>query len=123
MDLHEENPHNELTKYVEARGWEIPRVYADKGPAGAKESRPALRQLLRDGKRRRLDVVVCWRLDLLGRNLKLLIILLDELQALGVGFVSLAEGLETTPAGKLQEDLSIGACRKIRRRQGGEVPR
>jgi hypothetical protein len=31
-------------------------------------------------------VVVVWRLDRLGRNLKHLVTLLDELQALGVGF-------------------------------------
>jgi DNA invertase Pin-like site-specific DNA recombinase len=48
-------------------------------------------------------VVVCWRLDRLGRSLKHLITLLEELQALGVAFVSLAEGIDaTTPAGKLQ---------------------
>jgi DNA invertase Pin-like site-specific DNA recombinase len=33
--------------------------------------------------------VVCWRLDRLGRNLKHLVTLLEELQALGVAFVSL----------------------------------
>jgi DNA invertase Pin-like site-specific DNA recombinase len=70
------------------------------------ESRPALSNLIRDAKRRRFDVVVCWRLDRLGRSLKHLIALLDELQALGVGFVSLAEGIDiTTPAGKLQMHL------------------
>jgi hypothetical protein len=37
------------------------------------------------------------------RNLKNLITLLEELQALGIAFVSLAEGIDaTTPAGKLQ---------------------
>ena len=46
---------------------------------------------------------MCWRLDRLGRSLKHLVTLLDELQALGVAFVSLAEGIDaTTPAGKLQ---------------------
>ena len=35
---------------------------------------------------------MCWRLDRLGRNLKHLITLLEDLQALGVAFVSLAEG-------------------------------
>ena len=50
-----------------------------------------------------LDVVVCWRLDRLGRNLRHLITMLDELRALGIAFVSLAEGIDaTTPAGKLQ---------------------
>jgi DNA invertase Pin-like site-specific DNA recombinase len=43
------------------------------------------------------------RLDRLGRNLKHLITTLDELAALGIGFSSLNEGIDTTtPAGKLQ---------------------
>ena len=56
-----------------------------------------------DIKRRQFDVLVCWRLDRLGRSLKQLVTLLDELQVLGVAFVSLQEGIDaTTPAGKLQ---------------------
>ena len=46
---------------------------------------------------------VCWRLDRLGRNLRHLVVLLEELRAVGVAFVSLNEGIDaTTPAGKLQ---------------------
>ena len=46
---------------------------------------------------------VVWRLDRLGRSLRHLILLLDDLQAMGVAFVSLAEGIDaTTPAGQLQ---------------------
>ncbi len=48
-------------------------------------------------------MLVVWRLDRLGRNLRHLILLLDELAAVGVAFVSLAEGIDaTTPAGRLQ---------------------
>ena len=67
-----------------------------------RESRPALDALVRDAKRRKFDVLVCWRLDRLGRNLRHLILLLDELTALGVGFVTLGEGIDTTsPTGRL----------------------
>ena len=60
-------------------------------------------------------MLVCWRLDRLGRNLKHLITLLDELQALGVAFVSLAEGIDaTTPAGKLQMHI-LGAIAEFER--------
>ena len=63
----------------------------------------------------RFDVVVCWRLDRLGRNLKHLITLLEDLQALGVAFVSLAEGIDaTTPAGKLQMHI-LGAIAEFER--------
>jgi DNA invertase Pin-like site-specific DNA recombinase len=66
-------------------------------------------------RRRRFDVLVCWRLDRLGRNLKHLITLLDELQALGIAFVSLAEGIDaTTPAGKLQMHI-LGAIAEFER--------
>ena len=71
--------------------------------SGAKDRRPALDRLVKDARRRRVDVLVCWRLDRLGRSLKHLVTLLDELQILGVAFVSLQEGIDaTTPAGKLQ---------------------
>src|SRR5438067_13688331 len=79
-----ENQLQELRRYIDARGWTAVE-YVDKGVSGAKDRRPALDQMITDAKRRRFDVLVCWRLDRLGRNLKHLITLLDELQALGVG--------------------------------------
>jgi DNA invertase Pin-like site-specific DNA recombinase len=81
----------------------------DSGVSGAKDKRPALDALLHDAKRRKFDVLVCWRLDRLGRNLRHLILFLDELAALGVAFVSLQESIDaTTPAGKLQMHI-LGA--------------
>jgi len=98
-----ENQLIELRKYCTARGWTIASEFVDTGVSGAKDRGPALDQLVADAKRRRFDVLVCWRLDRLGRNLKHLITLLDDLQALGVAFVSLGEGIDATPpAGKLQ---------------------
>jgi DNA invertase Pin-like site-specific DNA recombinase len=114
FDQEPENQLQELRRYVGARGWTAAE-YADRGVSGAKDRRPALDDLIRDAKRRRFDVVVCWRLDRLGRNLKHLIVLLEELQALGVAFVSLAEGIDaTTPAGKLQMHI-LGAIAEFER--------
>lgn len=102
LDQEPENQLAELRRYAEARNWTAAE-YVDHGVSGAKDRRPALDQLLKDAKSRRFDVLVCWRLDRLGRNLKHLVTLLDELQALGVSFVSLGEGIDcTTPAGRLQ---------------------
>src|SRR5947199_4170231 len=54
-------------------------------------------------------------LDRMGRNLKHLITRLEEIQALGVGFVSLNEGIDaTTPAGKLQMHI-LGAIAEFER--------
>ena len=70
--------------------------------AGRNAAQP-LDRVIRDARRRRFDVLVCWRLDRLGRSLKHLVTLIDELQILGVSFVSLNEGIDaTTPAGRLQ---------------------
>ena len=102
LDQEPENQLQELRRYVEIRGWTA-QEYTDHGVSGAKDRRPALDRLVTDAKRRRFDVLVCWRLDRLGRSLKHLITLLADLEALGVSFVSLAEGIDaTTPAGKLQ---------------------
>ena len=102
LDQHVENQLTELRSYVEHRGWSVVE-YVDKGVSGAKDRRPALDELLKAARRRRFDVLVCWRLDRLGRNLRHLILLLDELQALGIAFVTLGEGIDTsTPAGRLQ---------------------
>ncbi len=114
LDQEPENQLAELRRYVEARGWTATE-YVDHGVSGAKERRPALDRVLRDAKRRRFDVLVCWRLDRLGRNLKHLIALLGDLQALGIDFVSLAEGIDaTTPAGKLQMHI-LGAIAEFER--------
>ena len=96
------NQLDELRRYAAARGWELAE-YVDHGVSGAKDRRPALDRLLQDARRRKVDVVVCWRLDRLGRNLRHLVVLLDELTALDVSFVSLGEGIDLgTPAGRLQ---------------------
>jgi putative DNA-invertase from lambdoid prophage Rac len=114
FDQEPENQLQELRRYVEARGWTAVE-YVDRGVSRAKDRRPALDQVVADAKRRKFDVLVCWRLDRLGRNLKHLITLLEDLQAVGVAFVSLAEGIDaTTPAGKLQMHI-LGAIAEFER--------
>jgi len=101
-DQHAENQLADLRRYTEARGWQ-PIEYTDSAVSGSKESRPALDRMLADARRRRIDAVICWRLDRLGRGLKHLITTLEELDRLGVVFISLGEGIDlSTPAGRLQ---------------------
>ncbi len=115
LDQSVENQLDDLKKYVAHRGWEAPVVYSDRGVSGAKDRRPALDDLLKAARRRQIDVVVCWRLDRLGRSLRHLLDVLQELQALGVAFISLNEGLDaTTPAGRLQLHM-LGAFAEFER--------
>ena len=114
LDQQPENQLQELRRYVQARSWTA-QEYVDRGVSGAKDRRPALDRLVRDAMRRKIDVLICWRLDRLGRNLRHLILLLDELHAMGVAFVSLAEGIDaTTPAGRLQLHV-LGAIAEFER--------
>ncbi len=75
------------------------RVFTDT-ISGAKSERPGLTEaldFLRAG-----DVLVVWRLDRLGRSLKMLIETLTLLSERGIGFKSLTEQIDTTtPGGKL----------------------
>lgn len=115
LDQQPENQLVELRRFVAARGWILAAEHVDHGVSGAKERRPALDAMLAAAKRRRFDVLVVWKLDRLGRNLKHLVTLLDELQALGIAFVSLGEGIDaTTPAGRLQMHI-LGAIAEFER--------
>jgi DNA invertase Pin-like site-specific DNA recombinase len=104
VSTNDQTPENqllELRRYVEARGWTA-REFVDVGISGSKDRRPALDQLTGAVKRHQVDAVVCWRLDRLGRNLRHLVLFLEDLHARGIAFVTLGEGIDTsTPAGRL----------------------
>src|SRR3984957_15649847 len=75
------------------------KVFTDK-TSGSLERRPQLDRLL--DQLRPGDTIVVWRLDRLGRSLKHLIQLIEDLAERQVGFRSLSEGMDTTtPGGKL----------------------
>ena len=97
-----ENQLLERRRYCEARGWIVYAEYTDE-MSGAKDRRPGLDRLLLDARRARVQVVVCWALDRIGRDLKHLLAVLEDLQSLNVPFVSLKEGLDLGSAsGRLQ---------------------
>jgi DNA invertase Pin-like site-specific DNA recombinase len=100
---------SDLRAYADARGWKIFKEYLDIGESGSKEQRPAFSQLMEDARKRKIDIVLVWRLDRFGRSLKHLIVSLDELRTLGIGFVSYKESLDfTTATGRLMFHL-LGA--------------
>jgi DNA invertase Pin-like site-specific DNA recombinase len=69
---------------------------------GTTMDRPGLERLLADARGGKVTKLCVWRLDRLGRTANGLLNLLEELQVLGIGFVSLREGFDiATPAGRL----------------------
>ena len=93
-----------LREYAAKRGWVVVEECKEVGSGAAVR---AIRQWLIDSARRReIDVVLVWRLDRWGRSVADLGSTLQELTALGVGFVSLTEALDlTTPAGRAMAGL------------------
>lgn len=93
-----------LREYVERRGWTVAVQVREVGSGAAK--RRAREKLLEAARRREIDVVLVWRLDRWGRSVTDLLATLQELEHLGVGFVSLTEALDlTTPAGRAMAGL------------------
>src|SRR5665811_836295 len=88
-----------LREYAVRRGWTVALQVKEVG-SGASQ-RQQREKLLDAARRREIDVVVVWRLDRWGRSVTDLLATLQELEHLGVGFVSLTEALDlTTPAGR-----------------------
>src|SRR5882762_5207824 len=105
----------ELREYAASRGWSVVEEYIDRGVSGAKASRPALNRLMADAQRRKIDMVLVWKLDRFGRSLRHLVNAIAELEALGVAFVSLRDNLDlTTPSGRLMFQI-IGAMAEFER--------
>ena len=103
-----------LLEYGAAKHAEVTE-YIDRGVSGSKDSRPELDRLMADVRRGKFDTVVVVRFDRFARSVKHLIAALEEFQALGIGFVSLAEAIDTnTPAGRMVF-IVIGAVAELER--------
>lgn len=93
-----------LREYVARRGWTVTMQVKEVG-SGASQ-RQLREKLMEAARRREIDVVLVWRLDRWGRSVADLLATLEELEHLGVGFVSLTEALDlTTPAGRAMAGL------------------
>jgi len=92
----------ELREFCQRRGWAAAREYVDAGVCGAREHRPQLDRLMADCRRRQIDAVIVYRYDRFARSLRQLVNALEEFRSLGVEFISLHEGVDTsTPNGRL----------------------
>ena len=99
----------ELLNYCTARGFSDVEVYEDIGKTGTNDNRPALKKLLTDARERKIDIVICWKIDRLFRSLKHLIVTLQEFEELSIQFISLKDQIDlTTSSGRLLMQI-IGA--------------
>lgn len=91
----------ELRQYAENRGWTVANIYKDV-ISGATKSRPALDELMADARKRKMDVILCWKFDRFARSTIHLLTALEDFRSVGIGFASVSEAIDTTTAsGKL----------------------
>ena len=105
----------EFEEFCASRKWTIADRYIDSGISGCKDSRPELNRLMADAKRRKLDAVVVYRFDRFARSTRHLVNALAEFNALGIQFISMHEGIDTsTPNGRLVFGIfaSIAECER-----------
>jgi len=96
-------------------------VFKDDGLSGATTKRPALLRCLK--KLEPGDTLIVWKLDRLGRSLRDLITMLDDLKRRGVKFRSLTEHIDTdTPTGRAMWQM-IGLLAELERSLIGERTR
>ncbi len=97
----------ELRALAAARGWKISEEYVDAGISGASTSRPELSRLLTDAHKGCFAGILVWRLDRLGRSLRHLVTVVEELLARGIEVISATEPHmdSTTPTGRLLRNI------------------
>jgi DNA invertase Pin-like site-specific DNA recombinase len=95
VDQHPETQLHDLRQFAVQRGFQIVQEYTDHGFSGTKARRPALDQLMEDARRRKFDVLMVWSIDRLARSTKHLLQTLDELNGLGIQFLSQREAIDT----------------------------
>jgi len=76
-------------------------IYEDEGFSGGNTNRPQFQKMLKDAGARKFDVLICYRLDRLSRNVSDFSQLIKDLNRFNVNFVSIREQFDTTtPMGR-----------------------
>jgi len=94
LDQHPETQMYDLRGLAAQRGIQIVQEYTDR-ISGAKARRPGLDQMMHDARQRQFDVVLVWAGDRIARSVRHFLEVLDELNHLGIEFVSFRENIDT----------------------------
>ncbi|MCL2350674.1 MAG: recombinase family protein [Defluviitaleaceae bacterium] len=92
--------------YPQASGDDI-LIYEDEGFSGGNTHRPRFSQMLIDAKTMGFSAIVCYRLDRVSRNINDFAKLIQDLDELGICFVSIKEQFDTkSPMGRAMMYIS-----------------
>jgi DNA invertase Pin-like site-specific DNA recombinase len=97
-DQHVESPLYDLRELAAQRGFEVVHEYEDRGVCGKKARRPGLDALMADARRKKFSVLLVAAFDRIARSTRNFLQIVDELDSLGIEFVSRREGVATGDA-------------------------
>jgi DNA invertase Pin-like site-specific DNA recombinase len=97
-DQHVDNQLHDLRQFAAERGYEVVAEYTDVGISGSKARRPGLDAMLHDGRKRAFNVLVVAAFDRVARSTKHFLGVVDELDSLGIEFISRRENIATDGA-------------------------
>ena len=114
IDQHPETQLHDLEVMAQQRGLEIVQRYTDR-ITGTRARRPGLDEMMADARRHRFDVLLVWASDRLARSVRHFLEVIDELNHLGIEFISFREQLDTAgPLGRAVVVI-IGAIAELER--------
>ena len=88
-----------LREFCQAQGWSVADEYVDHASATDLRGRVAWRRLLDDAAKRRVDIIVVWKMDRAFRSTREALNTVEDLRRWGVGLRSYTEPwLDTTSA-------------------------
>jgi DNA invertase Pin-like site-specific DNA recombinase len=97
-DQHVESQLYDLRELASQRGFEIVQEYEDRGVCGKKARRPGLDALMADARRKKFSVILVGAFDRIARSTRNFLHVIDELDSLGIEFISRREGVATGDA-------------------------
>ena len=101
-DQHVESQLYDLRELATQRGFEVVHEYEDRGVCGKKARRPGLDALVADARRKKFSVVLVAAFDRIARSTRNFLQAIDELDRMGIEFISRRENVDTSgPMGRL----------------------
>ena len=90
-----------ITKYAEVYGYTVTEWYCDEAKSGTTTNRPEFKRLMDDIENNRIQNLIVHKLDRFSRSIRDTLDCLSVLQEHHVAFMSVAEKIDSTPAGSL----------------------
>jgi DNA invertase Pin-like site-specific DNA recombinase len=114
-DRHLETQLYDLRDLAAKRGYTVIREFEDRGVSGSKSKRAGLDAMLSSARRREFDVLLVAAFDRIAQSTKNFLEIVDELNELGIEFVSAREAIDTSgPMGRMFITL-VGSIAELER--------